>query len=265
MSLINEALKKAQRARVEEQAGSDVPATPGGPVRIAKRSRAKSANTMVLLGAGALVLVVLSVVVTVYLVNRPNPPTSTVATAAPTPPQVDAPNTSAAPIPPSAAKPPTAVPETTPAASSVPVAASANPSPLAEAKTPPSSAAPNSSPTPPAAATPLPALANAPAVAPSAPTPAVPTPTPKLESTSAAPASPATGSANAKPDERVAAFVDAIRVTATRAAEGRVLMNDRVYRINDIVERTLGVRLTKVAIDSLTFTDANGVTYVKYF
>ena len=42
-------------------------------------------------------------------------------------------------------------------------------------------------------------------------------------------------------------------------------MNDRVYRVNDVVDRTLGVRLTKVSTDSLTFTDANGVTYVKYF
>ena len=60
-------------------------------------------------------------------------------------------------------------------------------------------------------------------------------------------------------------YIDTIRVTATRASEGRVLMNDRMYRVNDIVERTLGVRLVKVAVDSLTFSDANGVTYVKYF
>ncbi len=52
---------------------------------------------------------------------------------------------------------------------------------------------------------------------------------------------------------------------ATRAAEGKVLMNDRFYRVNDIVERKLGVRLITVAAESLTFADANGVTYVKYF
>jgi hypothetical protein len=33
--------------------------------------------------------------------------------------------------------------------------------------------------------------------------------------------------------------------------------------VNDIVERTLGVRLTKVTPSSLTFADQNGVTYVK--
>ena len=42
-------------------------------------------------------------------------------------------------------------------------------------------------------------------------------------------------------------------------------MNERVYRVNDIVERTLGVRLIKVAADSLTFSDPNGITYVKNF
>lgn len=42
-------------------------------------------------------------------------------------------------------------------------------------------------------------------------------------------------------------------------------MNDRVYRLNDIVERTLGVRLIKVETNSLTFSDANSVTYVKFF
>ena len=47
--------------------------------------------------------------------------------------------------------------------------------------------------------------------------------------------------------------------------ESRVLMNDRVYRVNDIVERSLSLRLTKVEADHLTFTDADGIPYVKYF
>ena len=69
------------------------------------------------------------------------------------------------------------------------------------------------------------------------------------------------------PDERVSAFVDAVRVAGIRSSgnDSRVLMNDRVYRVNDVVDRALGVRLIKVASDSLTFADANGVTYVKNF
>jgi hypothetical protein len=79
-----------------------------------------------------------------------------------------------------------------------------------------------------------------------------------------APATPATP-APPKPDERIAAFVDSLRVTAIRANDNKVIMNDRVYRVNDIVERTMGIKLVKVAPDSLTFADANGITYVKYF
>ena len=45
----------------------------------------------------------------------------------------------------------------------------------------------------------------------------------------------------------------------------RALMNDRVYRVNEIVERNFGLRLTKVEANSLTFTDASGVVYVKNF
>ena len=71
MSLINEALKKAQRLRTEGQA-SDAPPVPGG-TPITKRTTPRSANTVVLIGSGAVVLVVISVVVTVYLLNRPKP------------------------------------------------------------------------------------------------------------------------------------------------------------------------------------------------
>jgi hypothetical protein len=40
-------------------------------------------------------------------------------------------------------------------------------------------------------------------------------------------------------------------------------MNERVYRVNDVVERTMSIRLVKAAADSLTFADSRGVTYVK--
>jgi hypothetical protein len=61
--------------------------------------------------------------------------------------------------------------------------------------------------------------------------------------------------------------VESVKVTGIRSTgtDGRALMNGQVYRVNQIVERTLGVRLVKVEVDSLTFADANGVTYVKYF
>ena len=62
-------------------------------------------------------------------------------------------------------------------------------------------------------------------------------------------------------------FVDAIKVAGIRPSgtDSRVLMNDRVFRVNEIVERNFGLRLTRVEPNSLTFTDANGAIYVKNF
>jgi hypothetical protein len=41
------------------------------------------------------------------------------------------------------------------------------------------------------------------------------------------------------------------------------MINERVFRVNDIVDRGLSVRLTKVEANQLTFTDVNGFAYVK--
>lgn len=63
------------------------------------------------------------------------------------------------------------------------------------------------------------------------------------------------------------AFLDRLHVTGIRSsgAESKVLMNDRVYRVNDVVDRALGLKLVKVSPDTLTFEDANGLTYTKTF
>jgi len=65
----------------------------------------------------------------------------------------------------------------------------------------------------------------------------------------------------AKADARIQTYIDALRVTGIRASgtDSKVLMNDRVFRVNDIVERSLGLRLTGVAADRLSFTDENGL------
>src|SRR4051812_7058220 len=110
MSLINDALKKAQRQRNEDPSGTAAP-TPGGSVRIAKRGEAKSANMMVLIGSGALVLVVLSVVVTVYLVNRPSKSATPKTPAATITPKSDATTTAQPPV--TVAIPPPPVPAPT--------------------------------------------------------------------------------------------------------------------------------------------------------
>lgn len=249
MSLINEALKKAQRVRTEEPGDPAAPVQPaaGNSARIAKRGKATSANTMVLIGSGALVLVVLSVVLTVFLVNRPSAPAPKSASAAPV-----APLPAPAPPPAETPAPVLVTPALTPAVSPSPAETGAT------AGTSPS--VPPTAPTTPAASAPA-------APAPSAEPPATP---PIVAATPApAPAAivPATPPPPAAPDERITAFVEAIKVAGIRSSgnESRVLMNDRVFRVNDIVDRTLGVRLIKVDTDHLTFADARGATYVKNF
>ena len=66
-------------------------------------------------------------------------------------------------------------------------------------------------------------------------------------------------------EERVYAFLGSARVTGVRgtAAQARVLMNERVYRLNDIVDKDLGLRLSAVRAGLLVFTDAQGKTYEK--
>ena len=264
MSLINEALKKAQRLRTEDPAGS-APPIPGGGIPVAKRAQPRSTQQLVVLGVGGIVLVVLSVVVTVWLVNRPSavPPASPVA-AHPAPKTAQD-STAPAPVivPPVIAPAPVADAPPKPAAPPPAVAANATPvvpvpAPAIVKAAPPALPiaaavhAPAPTPAPPPAPTPSPATAATDSSPP--PTAAAPAPTPP-------PAEPV------KSDERVHAFVDAIHVTGIRSSgsDSRVLMNDRVFRVNDIVERNLGLRLTKVESGSLTFTDANGATYVKNF
>src|SRR5215207_248924 len=83
MSLINEALKKAQRQRTDEPAEAAASEHAGGS-RVAKRGKAPGPNAVVLIASGAVVLVVLSVFLTVYLVNRPSTP-ARVAASSPAP------------------------------------------------------------------------------------------------------------------------------------------------------------------------------------
>jgi len=76
-------------------------------------------------------------------------------------------------------------------------------------------------------------------------------------------AAPAT---SPRPDEKVAAYIGTLRVAGVRALgeESRVLINERVYRVNEVIERTLNIRLVQVEPGSLHFVDGRGVTYVKH-
>jgi hypothetical protein len=210
MSLINEALKKAQRQRSDIPSGA-MPSAGGFDQRGPRPMRTQS---IVLLVAGAAVLVVFSVVITVYLVNR-NPGSAATpplaATPTPLPPAVDL-----------DAPPPVIV---------APAIAIAPPVVEAESAAVAGTAAP----------------AAAPAVEPIAIPPIAP--------------------AARQPELHIQLFVDAIRVMGVRSSggESKVLMNDRVYRVNDIVDRALVLKLVKVEPELLTFTDPNGMVYTKSF
>ncbi|HEX2099119.1 MAG TPA: hypothetical protein VHF69_00565 [Candidatus Synoicihabitans sp.] len=103
-----------------------------------------------------------------------------------------------------------------------------------------------------------------PAVSPPAISPAPVTPAPIVT----APVEPApVEPVPAGPDPRILDYLERLRITGIRpsATDPKVLMNDRVYRLNDVVDRSLGLRITGIVPGGLTFTDARGETYEKNF
>lgn len=231
MSLINDALKKAQRQRSETPFVA--PPMPGGGGRIAKRGAPMRAQTIALIVVGCVVLIVLSVGGTIFLVrDKPSAEKSPAVVAS-------APKTEPAP---KASEPAPAV--------VVPVIVPPiiTPPPLV----PPAPIESKSEAKP---------IAVAPVVAP-APTS---NPSTSQEPRPAGPSEPSPRPA--QQDERIHAFLDALKVTGIRSSGtgSRVLMNGYVYRIGDVVDRTLALKLTDVQADSLTFVDRNGTSYVKNF
>jgi hypothetical protein len=230
MSLINDALKKAQRQRTNNPFGIDAP-MPGGGGRRAKRGSPMPAQNILLIVAGCAVLVVLSAVGAIFFVNgKSDSPKPAAITA------------SVAPIVPVAAEtnlPALEIPALSlPAKSDPPVAAISTPAgpalPPAETK-----------------------------VEPIPPSPVAAAKAASEPSITAASAAPRPG----VPDERVHAYLDALRVTGVRTsgASSRVLLNEKVYRLNETVDRNLALKLTGVETDFLTFTGANGMEYRKNF
>ncbi len=226
MSLINEALKKAQRMRHQDSPGAPPAADPGTPTPSAppaamplRRGRAPTSQIFLFAVVGIPLLIVVCVGVT-WLLLRPSDEKSTVASDAP-PPTLAAPS-SAPPATPIDA--PKAVPAPEPVAISLPLA-------------PASPAANPAEPAPVAAPAPQPA------------------PVAKI-GVAEDPASP-------KPNPRVNAFLDTLRVSGIRASstDPRVSMNDRVFRLNDIVDRNLELRIIGIAHEGLTFIDPSGFIY----
>ena len=237
MSLINEALKKAARQRAEEQADV-IPPMPGGGGRSSGQRQSMGTQTLVLIAGAALVLIVVSAVITgVFMAGKPEAKPAVAAVPSPialsqtTSPKVivQAPALAVS-IPQKA--PPAAV--STPVTTPIPTSA-----PVAQAK-------PVAAPAP----TPAPVVRAAP-----------PTPV-------AAPASTAAAADTAQArNDLVQGIIDRFRISGVRTsgADSKALIDGHVYKVNDIVEKTIGLRLVKVESDTLTFVDRNGDTYTRSF
>lgn len=224
MSLINDALKRAQRDRTSH-AQAPLPHAPGAS---SLRPAGRSGPPWLLIGLGATIGGLFALVAVLLL--RPSAPASApIAAAAP----LAAPAT-----PPPATQASAAV--ASPPAVTLPVSLTSTETPSAATSTAATLTAD------PVRAT----AATAPLVIPSVPAPVA-----------ATPAGPA------RPTPRLIQAVEALRVTGIRAAgaDSKVLMNDRVYRVGDIVDHELQIRLTAATAQSLTFVDETGASYTRNF
>jgi hypothetical protein len=260
MSLINDALKKAQKQRTGEAPPlASMPSIGGeSPARIAKRSKPAGFNTLLLrlgLGAGALLVVV--VIGAYFAFRSPRgetaaPPPPTVAPAAPRP---DAPVVGQAKA---------VGPSSGPAPSfNLPIASPA-------VVPPPAAPAQKSTPQPVTVATP-PNAGKAQPTSPVAKTPDEPSRSSPVSSKPGeggpseggpVPAAPA-----ARMEGKSVAYIENLRIAGIRASatDAKVLMNDRVYRIGDMVEHELGLKLVGITSSSLAFEDERGARYTRSF
>lgn len=232
MSLINDALKKAARQRAEELADVAPPMPGGGHRRVSRHGQPMGKQTIVLIAGAAVALVVVSVVITGMLMTGKPEPKPVVASqpkpASPTPPPATPTVVvQAAPI---VVQAPPVVVQASPVVVSVPKVNTPTPTaaPLAQAR-----------PTP----TPSPVVAA------------------RVQET--APAA-AVGQAGG---DVIQGIVDRYRVSGVRAAgaDSKALIDGHVYKVNEIIDRTLGLKLVRVEADHLTFVDRDGVSYVKAF
>jgi hypothetical protein len=271
MSLINEALKKAQRQRSLDAA--PLSAAPSGVAAAAVTTHVRAASHkrshgplwfglgLVALGAAAAGLVMH------YGVDSSPTPTQTapVKSIAVAPTPVAAPPQSAPVARPSAAaesspSAPMVVLPTIPAIKPVEPATpprSAAPTPATRAEATPS-IAPSTTPTTSSTAVSVAPVdvgsaiteSPAPTATPSAPAPVVPV---------AAVLTPA------EREAKIYEFLTNLRLTGVRGLDrdARVLMNERVWRLNDIVSPELGLRLSAIRPNLLVFTDSQGKTFEK--
>jgi hypothetical protein len=256
MSLINDALKKAQKQRTGDS--PPLAAMPGvggeSAAKIAKRGKPADFNTQLkrlAMGAGGVLVIVIAGGYFVLRASHRRPaepsqkPASTEAVQNP------------ATLPASDSKLPASSPQVT---FTLPIAP-----PAAPVSSITSTADSESIPT---HSTEVPAVQT--------PAPASPAPTKPIEAKPAllVDANSSAGQTPVGPphptvklDSKSINFIENLHIAGIRASatDSKVLMNDRVYRIGDIVEHNLGLKLTGITASSLTFEDENGGRYTRNF
>jgi hypothetical protein len=291
MSLINDALKKAQKQRTGETPSlASMPGIGGeSPHRIAKRAKPAGFDTLIIrAGVGAGVVLVLAI--GGWLVLSPKAESgrrlgadgeaklkaedsNAQTTAQPAAPVAQNPAPSS--------QPPAQNPQVSGFSSQVsaPVSAPAFTLPVATKVEPP---APAPSSEPQVSGLRSQVSASPPQVS-APPAPVVPAPTgSSLQASPFRPqASPAATSepqvsglrsqvsaSPAKLEPRAIQFIENIKVGAIMArtsTDAKVLMNDRVYRVGSLVEAEMGLTLVEITTGSLTFEDERGGRYTRTF
>ncbi len=66
---------------------------------------------------------------------------------------------------------------------------------------------------------------------------------------------------------RIQTFIDRLRISGIRISDtgSRAILNDRLFRENDLIEPSLGLRLASIEPGVLTFVDESGAIYVRRF
>jgi len=265
MSLINEALKKAQRQRSLESA--PLSSAPSGVAAAAVTTHVRAAShkrsfAPIWFGLGVLALGAASTVLVMRYGFNDTPSASSVTSpvvASPVAPVAVSP--APASTPPSSTPPTAAMAETPaivlPAFSESAVATSPAPSPAPAPAAAPQGSVQQSS-----------LSATTPAVetntAPAAPVAQV---TPVDSVSKVTPVAPLQPSDAAVQDAKIQAFLNSARITGVRGGDkdARLLMNERVWRPGDSVSPELGLRLQSVRAGRILFTDAQGKTYEKAY
>jgi hypothetical protein len=268
MSLINEALKKAQRQRSLDSA--PLSSAPSGVAAAAVTTHVRAASHkrshaplwfglgLVALGAVATGLVMRYGIDSTPAPAHPVPVKTAAVPPAPvsTPPRQavsSQPLVGTEPVPSAPMVVLPAIPVIKPTEVAPPPASSVSPLTVATPTVEPITV-PTAVPT---------AAAPAVLVAPVATTPAVTQPS--AAAVAPTPVVPVAVLTQAEREAKTYEFLTNLRLTGVRGLDrdARVLMNERVWRLNDVVSPELGLRLSAIRPNLLVFTDAQGKTYEK--